>query len=266
MDLIGKNIRFLRENSGFTQKTLASKIGITRSMIGAYEEGRSTPLIDIALRIADLFEVDINTFLRVDLSKKHGKNFYSRGRDILAITIDSENQENIELVSHKASAGYVTGYHDLDFVKELPKLSLPFLSRQLTYRAFEISGDSMLPVKPGSIVIGEFLDNLLDLKSGDLCIVVTKSDGIIYKRVYNFLEKCGQLLMVSDNLIYDPYLINSDQILQIWRQRKIISDDLRDVQAMSLSKEQLATMIFNSQSLLESVNSNGKSIVRKSAK
>ena len=51
---IGKNLRALRERLGYTQKTLAEKIGITSAAIGNYERDVSHPREDILYK---LFEV-----------------------------------------------------------------------------------------------------------------------------------------------------------------------------------------------------------------
>ena len=60
---------------------------------------------------------------------------------------DEEDRENIELIPQKASAGYLNGYADPEYIREQPRFRLPFLPSNATYRAFEISGDSMLPIK-----------------------------------------------------------------------------------------------------------------------
>jgi len=64
-------------------------------------------------------------------------------------------------------------------LKELPKLNLPFLSSNTTYRAFEITGDSMLPVPSKSIVIGEYVADLSHIKNGEAYIIITKEEGIV---------------------------------------------------------------------------------------
>jgi hypothetical protein len=88
-----------------------------------------------------------------------GNDVFIKGSTIrvLSGTVDSSNNENIELVGHKAKAGYTTGFADPEFVKVLPVFQLPFLSREKKYRTFQISGDSMLPIPDGSYVTGEFI-------------------------------------------------------------------------------------------------------------
>src|SRR5665648_762449 len=65
---------------------------------------------------------------------------------VLTTTVDSTNTENIELVPEKAKAGYMRGFADPEFVRELPVFQLPFLSPERKYRTFQISGDSMSPI------------------------------------------------------------------------------------------------------------------------
>ena len=70
----------------------------------------------------------------------------------------------------------MSGYQDMEFVKDLPKISMPVLPKNRTYRAFEIQGDSMLPVQPGSIIFGEYVDSVGSDKNGKLYILVTRQD------------------------------------------------------------------------------------------
>ena len=43
MNFFGNNLRHLRKEKGLTQQQLADKLGITRSLVGAYEENRAEP-------------------------------------------------------------------------------------------------------------------------------------------------------------------------------------------------------------------------------
>ena len=98
-------------------------------------------------------------------------------------------------------------------IESLPKFQLPFLNFSGTHRAFEIKGDSMLPLTSGSIVIGKYIENISYVKDGKTYILLTKEDGIVYKRV-EVQDK--SLKMISDNQEYDPYLIQNNDVLEIW--------------------------------------------------
>ena len=227
--IINQNIRFLREQAQWTQKELATKLNINIPAIGAYEEFRATPPIPVILKIADLFNVDLNSLLRTNLTSTKStakKEKFLRGQGVLTITVDSQNKENVELVTQKASAGYMNGYADPEFMKELPKISIPMLSKNATHRAFEIKGDSMLPVKPGDIIVGKYVEDIEKIKDGKTYIILSETEGIVYKRVFVFRND-EKLLMVSDNKNYKPYLIPLKDVTEVWAfTARITTDDV----------------------------------------
>ena len=45
--LAGQNLKYLRKLRGWTQEEFANKLGIKRSLVGAYEEERADPRIDV---------------------------------------------------------------------------------------------------------------------------------------------------------------------------------------------------------------------------
>ena len=254
MALINKNLKFLRTELGLTQKQLAEKLGLKQAAIGAYEEERSTPPLVSLLDIAKIFKVNLDLLVSHDLSRVSEKDrkgvASSRGKEVLAITVDSNNKENVELVTQKASAGYLSGYQDVEFVKDLPKISLPMLPKNRTYRAFEIQGDSMLPVQPGSIIFGEYLEEISSIKNGKLYILVTKQDGIVFKRIFNFADDKDKVLLVSDNRLYEPYSINADDVLEIWVAKAFFSNQFPETISDSSVADQLAIQIVKLQAAL----------------
>ena len=251
MAIVNKNLKYLRVQQGLTQKQLAEKLGLKQAAIGAYEEERATPPLASLLDIIKIFNVNLDDLVKQDLSKvseKERRVSSSGKREVLAITVDSNNKENVELVSYKASAGYLSGYQDPEFVKDLPKISMPVLPKNKTYRAFEIQGDSMLPLQPGSIIFGEYVENIGSIKNGKLYVLVTKQDGIVFKRVFNFSEPDGKLLLVSDNRQYEPYSVDAADILEVWSAKAFFSNQFPDAQNSSVSFDHLAHTVLNLQS------------------
>lgn len=53
-------LRQAREQSGLTQQDLAEKLGVTKSAVGNYENGVSSPKWDVLLRIFDILHVEPN--------------------------------------------------------------------------------------------------------------------------------------------------------------------------------------------------------------
>jgi transcriptional regulator with XRE-family HTH domain len=251
MATVNKNLKFLRSQQGLTQKQLAEKLGLKQAAVGAYEEERSTPPVTSLVEISRIFNVSLDNLVNKDLSilpqKEWKSKASSRGKEILAITVDAHNKENVELVSQKAYAGYMSGYQDPEFVKDLPKISMPMLPKNKTYRAFEIKGESMLPILPGTVIFGEYVEDAESIKNGKLYILITKQDGIVFKRVFNFSDQQAKLLLVSDNRTYEPYAINTDDIMEIWAAKAFFSQQFPEAEGSSSLVDQLALQLFQLQ-------------------
>lgn len=225
MTKISQNIKFLRKRERLTQEQLAEKIGIKRSLLGAYEEGRADPRLNNLLAISRIFNVSVDQLISTDINEATVASAIASDSNlkVLSITVDSDNKENIELVPYKASAGYLNGYADPEYLENLPKFQLPTLPTSGTYRAFEISGDSMLPLPSGTVVIGQYVERLSDIKNGETYVMLTNSEGVVYKRVVNQVEEKGSLLLISDNKNYTPYEVTAGDILEIWAAKSYIS-------------------------------------------
>ncbi len=231
MGVISENIKFFRKQLGLTQEQLAQKIGIKRSLLGAYEEGRAEPGLETLTVLARLFGATVDLLISESLSdpekRKEAmtKDVEGKRLRVLAITVDKDDKENIQLVPQKAAAGYLNGYSDPEYVAELPKFYLPIFSGSGTYRAFEIKGDSMLPLPSGSLIIGQYLDNWNSVKDQQTYVLVTVSEGIVYKRIHNNIKKNETLRLISDNPAYEPYDVNVEDVLEIWESKAYISTD-----------------------------------------
>lgn len=228
MSLVSNNIKFLRKRDRLTQEQLAEKIGIKRSLVGAYEEGRADPRLNNLTTIARTFDIAVDTLIGTDMSKLSEAELLShRGKPgklkVLSITVDRNDRENIELVPQKAAAGYLNGFSDAEYIQELPKFHLPMLGSEGTYRAFEISGDSMLPLESGTIIIGQYVENPSVIKNGKSYVLLTKREGVVFKRVFNYVVERDKVFLVSDNKAYSPYEVDAADVLEIWEAKAYIS-------------------------------------------
>jgi phage repressor protein C with HTH and peptisase S24 domain len=135
----------------------------------------------------------------------------------------SAERNLIHFVPVKAAAGYLAGYADSEFIDELNTFTLPMLAGG-NYRAFEIIGDSMLPTPSGSIIVGEKIEGGIDdIKNNMAYIVVSRNEGIVYKRIVKSNKAKNKLTLVSDNPQYQPYQVNADDIVELWQAQSVIS-------------------------------------------
>jgi len=209
------NIRFLREKHKLSQQELSETLGIPRSSLSDYERSHTQVGLDILVHLSEIFNVSTDDLLKKNLT--HLDLEIARDKDlrVLAISVDKNDRNNIELVETKAAAGYIESFENPEFIKDLPKLNFPNIPVG-TYRAFEIKGDSMQPLESGSIVICSYVENLSDVKKDKTYVIISKSEGVVYKRVIPDHQK-QRLVLVSDNEIYAPYDILLDDIDEIWQ-------------------------------------------------
>ena len=243
MGFLALNIRSQRKIRALTQEELANKIGLTRSIIGAYEEGRAEPKLSTLQNLAYFFDITVDALLNSDLSKAEGESSSETDAKgvslrILPVITNQENKEFITIVPKKAAAGYLTGYSDPEFLEELPQFGLPLaeLSQNRTYRLFQIMGDSMNPIVSDSYVICEYIQNWLEVKDNKCYVVLTKDDGIVYKRLLNKIDERNEFILRSDNPEYQPYSLHLDSILEIWKAVGYLSFELPNSDDQSLDK------------------------------
>lgn len=217
MAISNQNLKYLRKLRGWTQEEFAQKLRIKRSLLGAYEEERAEPRIDVLETVCDIFKLTLDDILRKDLSDN--KSNYLAKRRALKL---ASGRSDIPFVPVKAAAGYLAGFADPEFVDELNTFTLPMLAGG-NYRAFEIIGDSMLPTPSGSVIVGEKVDNVEELKNNTPCIVVSRNEGIVYKRVQRNGRQKNKLTLVSDNPVYHPYTVNTEEVMEMWQAQVVIS-------------------------------------------
>ncbi len=246
------NIKLLRKRRGRTQDEMAFTLNMKRPTLSGYENGVATPNLSALMQFSEYFGIAIDTMVKVDLSTlsesqltqlENGYDVFIKGSKlrVLATTVDQNNEENIELVNEKASAGYAMGYADPEYIRILPTFKLPFLSKQKKYRTFQISGDSMLPIPDGSYVTGEYVQDWNFIRNHHAYIVITHEDGVVFKVIENNIKTMGTLRLHSLNSLYSPFEIPVNQVKEIWKFVNYIS---AQVPEPNKEKDQMAEELF----------------------
>jgi len=251
-----ENLKVLRKRKKVSQDELSTELNIKRTTLSGYENGTAQANFETLLKFSAFFNVSIDALLKTDmtalseaaLNELQEETFPADVTGIklrvLATTVNNDNEENIEMVPVKAKAGYTRGYADPDFIKILQTFNLPFLDRNKKYRSFQISGDSMPPVSNGSWVTGEFVQNWNFIKDRHPYIIVTKDDGIVFKTVFNKIRERKTLLLCSTNPLYEPYEVNINDVLEVWKFSNYISSELPEP---NLSKDEVSSTLMNLQ-------------------
>lgn len=234
---IANNIRFLRKGNKLTQAELADRLLIKRSLVGAYEEGRALPKIAVLKQLASLFGLTIDQFISADFEKVGvpARAQPASSLHILPVVVDRNNEELIPIVPVKASAGYLNGLADPEYIGSLPCFSMPVpeLAPGRTFRVFQIKGDSMLPVLPGSYLFCEYVESVGAVREGDIYIIITREEGLVCKRV--FLQKNDRLLLKSDNPDYTPYVIDGHGVMELWKAKGVLTFEFQKPELSQIS-------------------------------
>ena len=142
---------------------------------------------------------------------------------VLAITVDKDGNDNLELVPIHAQAGYAVQHNEAVFVQDLPRYRVPGFEHG-KFRAFEVAGDSMEPtLNHRDIVVCSYVDNWRLLVPDDMYVVVT-TESVMLKRIrQRITDLDSEVMLHSDNTHRRPYPLDTADITELWRVRGYLS-------------------------------------------
>ncbi|MDY3547321.1 S24 family peptidase [Riemerella anatipestifer] len=216
------------------QKKFAEFIGVAPQVISNIVSGRkSKPSYDVINSILSSF-VDLDASWLITGNGSRLKNDNSlllsdiESKVPQVVTVSPHQKDNIVLVPVRAQAGYLTGYNDPAFIEKLPTYSLPGIQNGI-FRMFQVSGFSMYPtLQNNSYVVGQFVEDWLNLSDNRVYVVVTKEHGVIVKRVLNRINKYGNLYCKSDNRDYPNIPVSPEDVKEIWECKMQLSFEFLD--------------------------------------
>ncbi|MBX2816591.1 MAG: LexA family transcriptional regulator [Saprospiraceae bacterium] len=223
---LGKNLKYLRKQMAITQEDMSEKLSLKKSTYASYEASDgNTPPVATLYQIAKIFNVTMESLLNLNYSILGNQKpiKITETETYFPVSVDLAGQELIDIVpsTYQAQAGYLTEFSDPSFIQSLPKAAWDFGTYiPGTKRIFQINGDSMLPIPSQSYILSVRSD-LHDLIRDYPYIVITDHD-ILFKRISPNSE--GTLHLVSDNPLYPTQSIHLNEVRQMWKAIKVISD------------------------------------------
>src|SRR6056300_346285 len=205
----------LRKGLGFTQTAFGEFLGLKGSTADIERGKTKIP----GFVVAKLYqEYHVNPLW---LFGSSGDMYIANIRDkanVLpaVVTLNSQENENVLLVSQKAAAGYPQNIADTSWYQTLPAFDLPLKEfRNATYRGFQVDGDSMLPaLQPGDWVIAKALSSIDEVRPSKMYVVVL-DDSVLVKKVIQYPMN-NRLTLQSINPNYEPYEVHAYQIQELW--------------------------------------------------
>ena len=207
-----ERFKSIREGLGLTQAEFAEKLELKKSTADI-ERGR-TKITGKTVALL-LKHYHINPLWL--FGESHNKTLdTSQGTAPKIIALDHEEEENILMVPVKASAGYAANVMDVDWYEELPAFNIPLPQyREGSYRAFQVRGDSMLPVlNPGEWVMGKAVESVARANDGRLHVVVT-ADTVVVKKLKK-ADRPDKVFLVSLNREYPTIEQAVTEISELW--------------------------------------------------
>lgn len=246
MELVNENIRILRTKMGLTQEKFAELLGVKRSLIGAYEEGRAFPPANNLLKLSKVFNVSLDDLVSVSFENKIRNNqmrdeegtlfFSGEKKDTRLANLNFESsfekfgtsgekksdKKGIPYINSVLFEKYILNSDFGRYSQELPHLQLPFLSGT-NLMAFDAPGDFLIE---NSILICEKIQDKNYFPEGQNHLLVTKSQGFLYRRIYNQLNFKGVYLVSSDKTGIPSLEISMTDVKEIWKIEAYFSKNL----------------------------------------
>jgi transcriptional regulator with XRE-family HTH domain len=222
--VVGNQIKSLRLEKGLSQEEFGAPVDLSRSAVSQIESGQMYPSLESIDKIVKYYSTSWDNLVGHAKGKKLAEMAVAPIRTLVT-TVDKTGRDNIVLVPIKAQAGYLQGAQQPEYIEHLPTFWLPGLNHG-TYRAFEVSGYSMLADRtgffPGDIVVGEYVEKLEDIRDGFVYILVNNAqevDNIVLKRCLNYLDKGGVIICKSDNKDpqYPTFPLPVENIKEVWK-------------------------------------------------
>lgn len=229
MEAIDDKIKAIINHFHLNNFSFSKRIGVTGTTVDSIVNGRpqpdgtrkkTKPGYDVLTAIINEFDINPDyLFNRSDIMLKADAGTIQTYSGIpQVVAVNDTGDENVVYVPVQARAGYLNGYGDPEYIESLPSFHMPHLTNG-TYRCFEIKGNSMVRTFfDGDLVFGKYVEDLRDIKDGRVYVIVSKTEGVVLKRVINRIEERQKLILKSDNKDgnYPTYTINAEDIEEMW--------------------------------------------------
>lgn len=189
--MFGDILKELRLGKNLTQQQLADSIGLSKSAISMYENGKRVPELEILELFADFFNVDMNRLT--------GSKFSSGISNILPMP----DMIRIPLLGAIACGEPILAQENLSEYVDLPKhIHADF--------ALECKGDSMIDahIYDGDIV---YINSHSEIENGQIVVALIEN-GATLKRMYKTNDT---LILQPENKSYSPIVLHGAELEQV---------------------------------------------------
>ena len=202
---VGKVLKRLRTQAGYTQPDLAERLGVDRANVSRYESGKQGMEIDRLAMVPQIFNVSLS-------------QIFAEAEGISDTSHPSENYVRFERLNVYPSAG--TGSELIDYPEVVQEIDvLESWARQTLgivdpnrIKIISCKGDSMTPtIRPGDIV---FVDTSIRAFMAEGIYVLAWQNNLLIKRLRALFD--NRLAIQSDNKTdYETEYVPAEQADQL---------------------------------------------------
>ncbi|KOS07230.1 hypothetical protein AM493_15190 [Flavobacterium akiainvivens] len=216
--VFGKNLKKIRKVHSLSQQDFAELFDLKRATLGAYEENRSNPKIDTAIKIAHHFSIGLEDLLIKELTINDLLNFNENITTATSMPA-TPTFEGVACITPEVEQSFLNEYRTANTVGSiyLPYLYLPNITGgdKLAYVVNDLSmsgGDGKF--LPKDVVIGQEVPPAEKFSiSGSLVIAVTNT--AIYLRT---IEMHGSIALLKANHAgVETITLENKDIIGLWK-------------------------------------------------
>jgi transcriptional regulator with XRE-family HTH domain len=119
-----ENAKWIREEKGLKQAQIADLFGLPRTTWASYESGKSNPNIELLVKIAKYFDIDVEQLVTQDLRHVQLRNF-SKTNDTTKFSSKCIDESTDERTDEKEKEGF---FKYRTFESDAPKANEPYMN------------------------------------------------------------------------------------------------------------------------------------------
>ncbi len=203
--MLGNQLKSLRKQKKITQAELAQRLGITQQAVGRWETSASSPDPDTLVRIAEIFEVSVDSLLGREQTFARNVHPYIPAAECMVPVIGS------------VRAGYNALAFEEDYGSEPATVRDPE-----NYFYLVVKGESMEPrISDGDLAL---VRRQQTLDNGDLGVVVYgEGDGTLKR----FFRRGSTIILQPFNPDYETLTITGEALEDLYIAGKVVETKTR---------------------------------------
>ena len=196
--MFSENLKNLRRSQGISQEELAEKIGVSKSSIGMYEQGKRLPKTDTVMKkIAEYFGVSLDYLMGYE---KLTPEFLER------MGVSKIRMKRFRMLGDVACGKPIMCNEDYEtYIDASSDIHADFCLRA--------SGDSMINARifDGDVV---FVREQSMVENGEIAAVIVNDDEITLKRFYYYPD-IKKIVLMPENPLFSPMSYEDEQLAHI---------------------------------------------------